>query len=295
MNFIDLLKKNWQDSWTGGLTGEPGRFHGPGTFDNFKFSEFFDNNNWVREADPSAPGGMRNYYRPGDKRTVEETVGKDGQITRKTTTQLTGPARSSNYGAQTFAYGESPGKQLETIGAMYRGAPGTEYYPMVNRVMPRSRFAEEGPGATMRNYVYPQPTPRSMGSGPASAASRQRFVPVRPSMARGVFAEEGPAATMQRYRYPQPTARSMGSGPATPESRANPYWNYGIRNRFAPGEQWIPRDPNSPWPSSQFYAPDGLDDYSSAESWETMNRAEQKQKIREILKNYKRNNSGGSW
>lgn len=91
MNMLDLLKDKWMESWTGGLTGQPGRFHGPGTFDNFKFSDFFNNKNWVREADPTAPGGMRNYYRPGDSKTVKTVLGKDGKQTTTTTIQQTGP------------------------------------------------------------------------------------------------------------------------------------------------------------------------------------------------------------
>lgn len=86
MNMLDLLKDKWMESWTGGLTGQPGRFHSPGTFDNFKFSDFFNNKNWVREADPTAPGGMRNYYRPGDSKTVKTVIGKDG--TKKVTTTV---------------------------------------------------------------------------------------------------------------------------------------------------------------------------------------------------------------
>jgi hypothetical protein len=72
---------------------------------------------------------------------------------------------------------------------------------------------------------------------------------VNQTMPRNVYAEEGPGAAMTRYRYPQPTLRSMGSGPVTAEDRRNAYLNYGIRNRFAPGEQFIPRDPNTAFPS----------------------------------------------
>lgn len=91
MNMLDLLKDKWMESWTGGLTGQPGRFHSPGTFDNFKFSDFFNNKNWVREADPTAPGGMRNYYRPGDSKTVKTVIGKDGSKKVTTTVDQTVP------------------------------------------------------------------------------------------------------------------------------------------------------------------------------------------------------------
>ena len=175
---------------------------------NFRMGDLLDNARWEDRPDMGMYGSPKRgedsrvyrQYVPREGDSVTKKVNKNGEIV--TTKVTTGPLRQSNYSAQTFAYGNSPGTALKTTGIPYGGAVGTAYQPMVNRVMPRNVYAEEGPGAAMT-----------------------------------------------RYRYPQPTLRSMGSGPATAESRSNPYLNYGIRNRFAPGEQFIPRDPNTAFPS----------------------------------------------
>jgi hypothetical protein len=175
---------------------------------NFRMGDLLDNARWVDRPDMGMYGSPKRgedsmvyrQYVPREGDSVTKKVNKNGEIV--TTKVTTGPLRQSNYSAQTFAYGNSPGTALKTTGIPYRGAVGTAYQPMVNRVMPRNVYAEEGPGAAMT-----------------------------------------------RYRYPQPTLRSMGSGPVTAEDRRNAYLNYGIRNRFAPGEQFIPRDPNTAFPS----------------------------------------------
>ena len=183
---------------TGGASSDP----------NFRMADLLDNARWVDRPDMGMYGSPKRgedsmvyrQYVPREGDSVTKKVNKNGEIV--TTKVTTGPLRQSNYSAQTFAYGDSPGTALKTTGIPYRGAVGTAYQPMVNRVMPRNVYAEEGPGAAMT-----------------------------------------------RYRYPQPTLRSMGSGPVTAEDRRNAYLNYGIRNRFAPGEQFIPRDPNTAFPS----------------------------------------------
>lgn len=175
---------------------------------NFRMGDLLDNARWVDRPDMGMYGSPKRgedsmvyrQYVPREGDSITKKVNKNGEIV--TTKVTTGPLRQSNYSAQTFAYGDSPGTALKTTGIPYRGAVGTAYQPMVNRVMPRNVYAEEGPGAAMT-----------------------------------------------RYRYPQPTLRSMGSGPVTAEDRRNAYLNYGIRNRFAPGEQFIPRDPNTAFPS----------------------------------------------
>ena len=183
---------------TGGASSDP----------NFRMADLLDNARWVDRPDMGMYGSPKRgedsmvyrQYVPREGDSITKKVNKNGEIV--TTKVTTGPLRQSNYSAQTFAYGNSPGTALKTTGIPYRGAVGTAYQPMVNRVMPRNVYAEEGPGAAMT-----------------------------------------------RYRYPQPTLRSMGSGPVTAEDRRNAYLNYGIRNRFAPGEQFIPRDPNTAFPS----------------------------------------------
>ena len=49
---IDELKKAFMHSWTGGASGAPNRYHGPGAFDDFRFADLFDNDRWVREKMP---------------------------------------------------------------------------------------------------------------------------------------------------------------------------------------------------------------------------------------------------
>ena len=83
---IDELKKAFMHSWTGGASGAPNRFHGPGAFDNFKFADLFDNNKWTREQmiDPHTGEPMfrrsgeplyTNYYRAG-----QEAYGGDPSV-----------------------------------------------------------------------------------------------------------------------------------------------------------------------------------------------------------------------
>ena len=57
MNFIEILKKAFSNSWTGGasidpstgLRGAPNRFHGRGTYDDFEFKDIFNKDRWARE------------------------------------------------------------------------------------------------------------------------------------------------------------------------------------------------------------------------------------------------------
>jgi hypothetical protein len=217
---------------------------------NFRMGDLLDNARWVDRPDMGMYGSPKRgedsrvyrQYVPREGDSVTKKVNKNGEIV--TTKVTTGPLRQSNYSAQTFAYGDSPGTALKTTGIPYRGAVGTAYQPMVNRVMPRNVYAEEGPGAAMgmRGRVTTG-IPYRGAVGTAYQPMVNRVMP------RNVYAEEGPGAAMTRYRYPQPTLRSMGSGPVTAEDRRNAYLNYGIRNRFAPGEQFIPRDPNTAFPS----------------------------------------------
>jgi len=77
MNFVDLLKKSFMNSWTGGSSidpstgkiGKPNRYHGKGTFEDFEFKDIFDNDRWVREdiGDPNPKSDRQmqtSYYIP---------------------------------------------------------------------------------------------------------------------------------------------------------------------------------------------------------------------------------------
>ena len=87
MNFIDLLKKAFSDSWTGGASIDPStgkrgasnRFHAKGTFDDFEFKDLFNNDRWVRENRADTLGNPQfdrggekvytNYYMPRSTNT----------------------------------------------------------------------------------------------------------------------------------------------------------------------------------------------------------------------------------
>jgi len=77
MNFVDLLKKSFMNSWTGGSSidpstgkiGKPNRYHGKGTFEDFEFKDIFDNDRWAREdiGDPNPKSDRQmqtSYYIP---------------------------------------------------------------------------------------------------------------------------------------------------------------------------------------------------------------------------------------
>lgn len=77
MNFIDILKQSFMNSWTGGSSidpgtgkiGKPNRFHGKDAFKDFEFKDLFDNDRWVREkiGDPNPKSDRQqytHYYNP---------------------------------------------------------------------------------------------------------------------------------------------------------------------------------------------------------------------------------------
>jgi hypothetical protein len=106
MNFMDLIKKSFSDSWTGGasidpstgLRGKADRFHGPGAFDNFKMADLFDNDRWTRENRVDTLGNPQfdrggdkvytSYYSPRDI-TETVTISPSGEETKKIVSKLT--------------------------------------------------------------------------------------------------------------------------------------------------------------------------------------------------------------
>ena len=63
---IDELRKAFMHSWTGGASGDPNRYHGPGTFDDFRFSDLFDNKRWVKEQMIDPHTGEPMFKRSGE-------------------------------------------------------------------------------------------------------------------------------------------------------------------------------------------------------------------------------------
>jgi hypothetical protein len=92
MNFIDLLKRSFMDSWTGGASGEAGKYHAPGAFDNFKAADLFDNDRWIKRQMVDTLGNPKfnrggdpvytNYYNPREEDITDVTKIEDGKEIR---------------------------------------------------------------------------------------------------------------------------------------------------------------------------------------------------------------------
>jgi len=133
MNFMDLIKKSFSNSWTGGASidprtgklGDPNRFHGPGAFDNFKMADIFDNDRWTREkiGDPNPKSDRQQYTSYYSPRDITETVTEDDSGRKKTIV--------SKYKGVGEAYGRPMGN--------YENHPTR--YPIG-----QDAYAEEGPG-----------------------------------------------------------------------------------------------------------------------------------------------------
>jgi len=72
---IDELKKAFMHSHTGGVSGKPNRYHGPGSFHNFKFADLFDNNKWTREQLIDPHTGELMFKRNGEPLYTSYYVG----------------------------------------------------------------------------------------------------------------------------------------------------------------------------------------------------------------------------
>jgi hypothetical protein len=165
MNFIDLIKKSFSDSWTGGasidprtgLQGAPNRFHGKGAFDDFKMADIFDKDRWVREkmGDPNAKSDRQqwtNYYIPrydGRKEAAEVTETnqvKDGLETNTIVRKYKDPGYPN--------YEPNPGDDLN-----WRAFPGNFEMPQANlrRVLPDQPGQQGLPSISRaQQYMPPQ-------------------------------------------------------------------------------------------------------------------------------------------
>jgi hypothetical protein len=165
MNFMDLIKKSFSDSWTGGasidpstgLQGAPNRFHGPGAFDNFKMADLFDKDRWVREkmGDPNPKSDRQQYTSYYSPRDITETVKEDSNGRTKTIVS-----------------------KYKDVGDSYSRPMGNYENHPTRYPIGQDAYAEEGPG---------------QGSF-APWSDRQGRRPLLPSPypMRGVNAEEGP-------------------------------------------------------------------------------------------------------
>ena len=77
MNLLEALSRKLKNDWTGGASGDPGRYHAPGAFEDFRIADLFNNDRWTREpmVDPNSSSGFlmnrdgitpryTNYYNP---------------------------------------------------------------------------------------------------------------------------------------------------------------------------------------------------------------------------------------
>ena len=99
MNLLEALARKLKNDWTGGASGDPGRYHAPGAFEDFRIADLFNNDRWTREpmVDPNSSSGFlmnrdgitpryTSYYKPRGAVNVTETEKRDNK--GETTTQV---------------------------------------------------------------------------------------------------------------------------------------------------------------------------------------------------------------
>jgi hypothetical protein len=99
MNLLEALARKLKNDWTGGASGDPGRYHAPGAFEDFRIADLFNNDRWTREpmVDPNSSSGFlmnrdgitpryTSYYNPRGAVDVTETEKRDNK--GETTTQV---------------------------------------------------------------------------------------------------------------------------------------------------------------------------------------------------------------
>ena len=99
MNLLEALARKLKNDWTGGASGDPGRYHAPGAFKDFRIADLFNNDRWTREpmVDPNSSSGFlmnrdgitpryTSYYNPRGAVDVTETEKRDNK--GETTTQV---------------------------------------------------------------------------------------------------------------------------------------------------------------------------------------------------------------
>ena len=98
MNLLEALSRKLKNDWTGGASGDPGRYHAPGAFKDFRIADLFNNDRWTREpmVDPNSISGYlenrdgtpryTSYYKPRGAVNVTETEKIDNK--GETTTQV---------------------------------------------------------------------------------------------------------------------------------------------------------------------------------------------------------------
>jgi len=247
MNFMDLIKKSFSNSWTGGASidprtgklGDPNRFHGPGAFDNFKMADLFDNDRWTREkiGDPNPRSDRQrytSYYSPRDI-TETVTISPSGEETKKIVSKMTPDKTSLSFDERSI----SDGRPYERQRDHYQGNTGytPEWASQASVPMndnppimgPWQKYPplEPGQGHPLGNpFGYPE---RTATKGPPRYTDVSREMPGATRMfppqhspfraqSRGVYHDEMPGSTRQQmamppYRYPLPNTPPPGWTP----------------------------------------------------------------------------------
>lgn len=107
---LTKLGQMFRDSWTGGASGEAGRYHSKGDWERFKFKDLFDNDKWVREQMVDENGNpmysartgepiMTSYYRPSQRPRSTGSPRQPGRTkpNRRSTGSPTQPGKTTAY------------------------------------------------------------------------------------------------------------------------------------------------------------------------------------------------------
>ncbi len=118
MNLLEALARKLKNDWTGGASGDPGRYHAPGAFKDFRIADLFNNDRWTREpmVDPNSSSGFlmnrdgitpryTSYYKPRGAVNVTETekIDNKGETTTQVVAKFQVAPEKSN--SQAFPYG----------------------------------------------------------------------------------------------------------------------------------------------------------------------------------------------
>jgi len=107
---LTKLGQMFRDSWTGGASGEAGRYHSKEDWERFKFKDLFDNDKWVREQMVDENGNpmysartgepiMTSYYKPSQRPRSTGSPRQPGRTKpdRRSTGSPTQPGKSTAY------------------------------------------------------------------------------------------------------------------------------------------------------------------------------------------------------
>ena len=165
MNLLEALSRKLKNDWTGGASGDPGRYHAPGAFEDFRIADLFNNDRWTREpmVDPNSSSGFlmnrdgitpryTSYYKPRGAVNVTETE-KIGDKTVVAKFQVA--PEKSNY--DVFHYGSLDSSVTSVPYNSTPYNPGGGAYDFYDD--PNFQYWLASPGNTDYKQPYPGVTP----------------------------------------------------------------------------------------------------------------------------------------